>query len=207
MGLSPLLSVLPLIVLDDLEEVGIKHVLYCDDGIFYSDTDIEHLSIAQAYLNKHNIGAFFNYKKSFKVKHNGQWIAKIKFCGLLYDPFKDSLSADTRNGATLELNVGSLAYFSQTKLGPAISAPVSETSTDDWSKSNRQLFDSYERMYLTKGFGEAHMFFALDNLAKCAHGVMRDRLNQFNSFTFPQLIRDSQGSIDLPTLLAPIRLL
>ncbi|HYT40826.1 MAG TPA: reverse transcriptase domain-containing protein [Methylomirabilota bacterium] len=42
-ALSPLLSVISLIVLDELEMKGVKYVMYADDGIFYSNKDIDFL--------------------------------------------------------------------------------------------------------------------------------------------------------------------
>jgi hypothetical protein len=70
-ALSPLLSVITLIVLEELEKKGISHVLYADDGLFHSDTDQDFLKEAQDVLDKHGVGAFFNLKKSKSIKENG----------------------------------------------------------------------------------------------------------------------------------------
>jgi hypothetical protein len=70
--LSPILSVISLIVLDELIDKGIKYVMYADDGIFYSDSDIDFLKEAQEVLDKHGIGAYFNLKKSRSIKHDGK---------------------------------------------------------------------------------------------------------------------------------------
>jgi hypothetical protein len=67
-ALSPLLSVVTLIVLDELEKKGIKHLLFADDGLFYSNIPINFLAVAQECLDKHGIGAFFNLDKSHRVK-------------------------------------------------------------------------------------------------------------------------------------------
>jgi hypothetical protein len=64
--------VISLIVLDELTKKGIKYVMYADDGIFYSDKDIDFLKEAQPVLDKHGIGAYFNMKKSRPVKHDGK---------------------------------------------------------------------------------------------------------------------------------------
>jgi hypothetical protein len=39
------------------------------------------------------------------VKKNGVWLRPLKFLGLVYDPFKDTLSASTRSGSELELKL------------------------------------------------------------------------------------------------------
>jgi hypothetical protein len=62
--------VLTLIVLEDLESKGIKHILYCDDGLFYSSGDYNFLKIAQELLDRHGIGANFNLDKCSIVKDN-----------------------------------------------------------------------------------------------------------------------------------------
>jgi hypothetical protein len=43
-----------------------------------------------------------------------------------YDPFEDSLSASTRNGATLKLNVGVTGLFSDTRMPSPILPHISE---------------------------------------------------------------------------------
>jgi hypothetical protein len=63
-ALSPLLSVLTLIVLEELESKGIKHTLFADDGLFYSNLPHDFLVIAQELLDRHGIGAYFNEGKS-----------------------------------------------------------------------------------------------------------------------------------------------
>jgi hypothetical protein len=69
--LSPVLSVLTLIVLDELESRGIQHLLYCDDGLLYSNENHDFLGLAQEVLDKHGIGAYFNRDKCSVIKHNG----------------------------------------------------------------------------------------------------------------------------------------
>jgi hypothetical protein len=70
-SLSPLLSVLTLIVLEDLESKGIKHILFADDGLFHSDKEQDFLKIAQELLDEHGIGAYFSPEKSKSVKSDG----------------------------------------------------------------------------------------------------------------------------------------
>jgi hypothetical protein len=62
---------LTLIVLEELVEKGIKHLLYCDDGLFHSKKNCDFLKIAQETLDKHNIGANFNQNKSKPIKVDG----------------------------------------------------------------------------------------------------------------------------------------
>jgi hypothetical protein len=56
--------VISLTVLDELEASGIKYVMYADDGIFYSDEEIDYVKIAQEKLDQYGIGAHFNLRKS-----------------------------------------------------------------------------------------------------------------------------------------------
>jgi hypothetical protein len=99
-----------------VEKQGIKYVLYCDDGLFYGNEPFNFLEIAQEILDRHGIGAYFAESKSRRVKWDGIWLTKLKLVGLEYDPFNDVLSAATRNGATLKLEVGAIGLFSSEKL-------------------------------------------------------------------------------------------
>jgi hypothetical protein len=81
-----MLSVLTLIVLDELSEHDIKYILFCDDGLFYSDVDIDFMKVAQEILDRNRIGAYFAESKSKWIKKDGMWLEKLKFVGLLYDP-------------------------------------------------------------------------------------------------------------------------
>jgi hypothetical protein len=127
-ALSPVLSVLTLIVLDELETKGIKNVLYADDGLFYSNAPHKFLETAQELLDNHGIGARFNMSKSVSIKEDGIWQRKLKFCGLVYDPFTDVLAASTRNGATLKLDTGVLGFFSDKKLAHPSIHRIDESS-------------------------------------------------------------------------------
>ena len=70
--MSPVLSVMTLVVLEDLESRGIKHVLYADDGLFYSNEEVDYLKVAQELLDHYGVGAIFNMSKSVSVKENGK---------------------------------------------------------------------------------------------------------------------------------------
>jgi hypothetical protein len=70
-SLSPLLSVLTLVVLEELESKGIKHILFADDGLFHSNEEHDFLKIAQDLLDGYGIGAYFSPSKSKSIKHDG----------------------------------------------------------------------------------------------------------------------------------------
>lgn len=40
------------------------------------------------------------------VKRHGKWLKPLKFLGLVYDPFADTLTSSTRNGAQVLLEIG-----------------------------------------------------------------------------------------------------
>lgn len=116
-SLSPILSVLPLIVLDELEKVGVYSLIYADDGLFYGDADGDYPLMAQKILDKYGVGARICPNKSRWVKRNDVWLHPLKFVGLVYEADKDLLSASTRKGATLSLKVDILGVFAdQTRI-------------------------------------------------------------------------------------------
>jgi hypothetical protein len=111
-SLSPILSVMPLIVLDEMEKVGISSLIYADDGLFYGDVaEEEYSKLAQNLLDKYNVGAKICPEKSRWVKKDNLWLHPLKFVGLIYDPEDDRLSASSRNGASLSLRVDVLGIF------------------------------------------------------------------------------------------------
>jgi hypothetical protein len=63
--------VLTLIILEELEKNDIYHVLYADDGLFYSNENKNYLEEAQLILNKHGVGAHFHRDKSKSIKEDG----------------------------------------------------------------------------------------------------------------------------------------
>lgn len=71
-ALSPLLSVLPLLVLEELEEkYGIKAIYYADDGILYCDADEDILELLQTILDENGTGVRVHDLKSGWVKREG----------------------------------------------------------------------------------------------------------------------------------------
>jgi len=89
---SPSLSILTL--KDFLTQI--PSVSYADDPIFYSNNPF-------IIKDEPEHGIVLNHNKSSWVKKNGKWLKPLKYLGLIYNPFKDTLMAQTRKGATLEL--------------------------------------------------------------------------------------------------------
>lgn len=107
--ISPILSVLPLAILDELAQYGLHYLGYADDGLIYGDVLGDYGVILQDLLDTGGVGAKVHPEKSKWVKKGGVWLSSLKFVGLLYDPFVNKLSACTRSGATLDLSIDVLA--------------------------------------------------------------------------------------------------
>jgi len=89
---SPSLSILTL--KEFLSQV--PSVSYADDPIFYSNQEFN-------IKDEPEHGIVLNKSKSGWVKKGGKWLKPLKYLGLVYNPFKDTINARTRNGASLEL--------------------------------------------------------------------------------------------------------
>jgi hypothetical protein len=209
--LSPLLSVLTLIVLDELEEHNIKYIMYCDDGLLYSDKLNDFSTIAQSILDKHNIGAYFAMSKSKWVKRNNEWLSVLKLVGLEYNPWTDTLSASTRNGATLKLDVCAIGLF--TDVEPVIKPwllnkdDFIDDRWDYWDVNNKKLFWNYERLFLEKGRAHESVMTDMDNLAKTTYHIMKTRLSLFDPFRLSDELSkgDSQSFIHFLTPLVLLK--
>lgn len=114
--ISPILSVLPLALLGNLSKLGITYIGYADDGLLYGNVPGDYGKILQDLLNSRNVGAIVHPEKSKWVKEKGVWKGKLKFVGLIYDPNEKMLSACTRNGATLDLNIKTMALLDESTL-------------------------------------------------------------------------------------------
>lgn len=112
--ISPLLSVLPLIVLEELQTKGIEYVSFADDGALHGNTEGDYGVIMQELLDSNGVGATVHKDKSKWVKKDGIWLSKLKFVGLIYDPWANKLSACTRGGATLDLSIQTAALIDRT---------------------------------------------------------------------------------------------
>ncbi len=206
-ALSPVLSVITLIVLEELESKGIKHLLYADDGLFYSEKQADFLSEAQEILDKHGIGAYFNKSKSKPIKSDNIWLSKLKMVGLEYDPFTDILSAATRNGATLKLEIGALGLFSNEKLKIKSIPNIIENHPSDWSKSNDRLIELYEWIYLTKGYRDAEISKLYSALTSVTYLLMKKRFVEHSPFQLREYGTENPIKYNLIVFLTPIRLL
>jgi hypothetical protein len=218
-ALSPLLSVISLVALDELKDKGIKYVLYADDGLFYSNEPQNFLDEAQKVLDKHGIGAYFNKAKCKSVKENGVWLSKLKLVGLVYDPVTDVLAASTRNGATLKLKIGTVGYFSSEENLMSrllydysnVELSVENDIPVNWIKTNKELFDLYEKIYLSENYGERYKNKLLDELITLVSEMMTYRfskysMNQISDMQQFYRFMDNHD-ITLENFIFPIRLL
>jgi hypothetical protein len=92
---SPILSIS--ILGDFLRQV--PSISYADDPIFYSNKDFRIRDDPEKGIILHKD----NKKKCKWIKRDGVWLEKLKFLGLIYDPWKDNLRASTKKGSTLLL--------------------------------------------------------------------------------------------------------
>lgn len=72
-------------------------VAYADDQVFFDDSD---------FTLKEEVykGIMIHPDKSHWIKREGKWLKPIKFLGIVFDPFKDEIRAETRKGSRLVLN-------------------------------------------------------------------------------------------------------
>lgn len=91
----------PLIATLALEKTILKDhdaIMYADDGLIFSDNEIDPEKIFAPYKR---YGIHLALKKSRFVKHNGVWLVPLKFLGLVYDGVKDIFYSETRKGKSL----------------------------------------------------------------------------------------------------------
>jgi hypothetical protein len=204
--LSPLLSVLTLIVLDELEEHEIKYILYCDDGLMYSEHYKDFMAIAQNILDKHNIGATFAVSKSKWIKREEVWLSVLKLVGLEYNPWTDILSAATRNGATLKLEVGAIGFFTE---GLTRNEELPKLFDDEWyywGINNKELFRTHEKLFVESGRPYEEIAADKDKLAALVYKTMRDRLVKFDPWKLSDIMSEARSDTFIEFLF-PIRLL
>jgi hypothetical protein len=111
-SLSPLISIIPLIILEELGN-DVKNLNYCDDGLLYCNSSSDLETVLQASLGSEESGVIVHPGKSRWVKKDGVWLTGLKFVGLRYDPFTDVLSACTRNGSTLPMQIDSVGLLTK----------------------------------------------------------------------------------------------
>jgi hypothetical protein len=216
-ALSPILSVLTLICLDDLKKLGIKYILYADDGLFYSEKEADYLEEAQKILDKYGTGAYFNKSKCKLIKTNGHWIDKLKFVGLEYNPSTDILSAATRNGATLKLQIGTIGYFSKQELSMhnldylidyKLKGAKDTDAFTNWRSANKKIFDVYETIYLLENYGKNQKAILYETLISLTTEIMA---NRFRKYGYEELCticsKLEDDDITLEIFLFPMRVL
>jgi hypothetical protein len=205
-ALAPLLSVISTIVLDEIKSKGIHNILYCDDGLFYSDENKDFMGIAQEVLDKHGVGAYFNLNKSRLIKENGTWLSKLKFVGLEYDPFTDVMSASTRNGATLKLEVGGIGLFTNEANYNYELPKIVENLPIDWRETNDKLFDMYENIFIADGIPQDAKTHYYNEISEIIRPILTKRLS-ISEQELVHVINDSDGKVTLVDLFFPLRLL
>jgi hypothetical protein len=117
------------------------------------------------------------------------------------------LSAATRNGATLKLELTSVGMFSDSEFNLMDIPNVVENSHQDWVESNRLLFEIYEELYLTKGYPDSIISAQYEKLKTNVHLLMKNRLLAYSQTLLSEAISESEGFLHMTDFLAPIRLL
>jgi len=74
---------------------------YADDGLKLSGSALKDEQISQPEYG------IFEKEGSSYVKKDGVWLKPLKFLGLVYNPFTQTLSSDTKKGANLEMKLDS----------------------------------------------------------------------------------------------------
>lgn len=116
-GISPTLSVQVLAPLFKRNDA----IMYADDGVIFGDPQLE----SQEYIEA---GIVFHPDKSRYVKKDNVWLEELRFCGLVYNGWDDTLRSETRKGKKIQIE--------KDKLHRIISASEWYTSEGTRSKSN-----------------------------------------------------------------------
>jgi hypothetical protein len=114
-ALAPLMAVLVLQYAIEnkrgyIKTLGCEFVMYADDGnIGWTDSQYTYQDIMEVF-GKHldPLGIKVNMDKSKLLKWKGKWLHKIKFLGMVYDPFEDVWMSWTRKGQSLKLDLTAL---------------------------------------------------------------------------------------------------
>jgi hypothetical protein len=134
LSISPVLSCLAKSYI--LKDYGSKMVCYVDDGIIYSEEEINLESFKKAMTI---LGTEINEEKSSWLKKDGSWMKnKFKFLGIEYNVENDTMKAASRSGRSQKLfpkadweNCQNLDFLNFAKTHGEISASI-----------NWNLFDS-----------------------------------------------------------------
>nr|YP_009722330.1 hypothetical protein [Morchella importuna]QGN66732.1 hypothetical protein [Morchella importuna] len=184
-GISPILSILPLLCLEKLEEKGLKILMYADDGIIYGDERENYHRLAEELLHENNTGATLSTEKSEWVKINGVWAKNLKFLGLTYYPTDDTLGASTRKGSKLTLAKFILAGFTQ-KLVEAIKPLVTYLNEESFESIYEKYEQIYEKMHgadRTNQIGNYDEHITLRHLYQRLVKLDRKRFEEENEFS------------------------
>jgi hypothetical protein len=71
------------------------------------------LKILQELFDTNEVGVTVHPEKSGWVREDGKWLKSLKFVGLSYDPKNDVLSACTRKGSVLPMQLDSVGLLSK----------------------------------------------------------------------------------------------
>lgn len=74
---------------------------YADDGLKLSGSASANEEISQPEYG------IFEKEGSSYIKKDGVWLKPLKFLGIVYNPFTQTMSSDTKKGAKLEMKLGS----------------------------------------------------------------------------------------------------
>jgi len=96
-GLSPLLATLSLNSV--YRNWSDSLLMYLDDGLIMSEDEPDLMGFR---FNTQGQGVLLNSNKSGWIRYDGKWLKPLKFLGIEYDPWKDTLKGNTRNGSTVE---------------------------------------------------------------------------------------------------------
>lgn len=107
--------------LRDGREIDIDVVRYADDGIIFSNEEIDHIGEQSEQLVSEGSIKYSAEKSGWIVK-NKKWIKPLKFLGLEFDG--ENLRANTRKGSTLIMDkndlLEALAYRQKTGQSPGV---------------------------------------------------------------------------------------
>jgi len=131
-----------------------KCVNYADDQIFYSD---EYFEIKDDPAN----GIIHNQDKSGWIRKNGVWQKELKFLGLIYNPWKDTLRSETRAGR---------------------SARIEDSLIELWEDLEYDKDEKYLEKMVTKNFFGFVMSCLYNGSWKASDFATKERLVNKNSF-------------------------
>lgn len=99
--LSPIFSLISLhySIFKKAIKKAIYAIMYADDGLLLSKRKE---NFAELIENK-RLGVNVNRNKSGLVKEAGIWLKELKFLGMVYNPWEETIRSDTRKGKSLKL--------------------------------------------------------------------------------------------------------